>query len=89
MTKKEYTKTYNRLNGNKRTVGLARLLKYLWEHENMTRTEGMRELGIANVPEAVRKLRMKGVPVLTDMVDGVNRYGEPVQYGEYSIPRRR
>ena len=89
MTKKEYTKKRNELKKNPRSQGLVRLLDYLWNHEKATRIDGFTELGIANFPEAVRKLRRHDIPVEMEMVSGVNRYGEAVRYGEYSIPRRR
>lgn len=89
MTKREYTKKRNELKRQPMAQGLVRLLDYLWTHEKVTRIDGFTELGIANFPEAVRKLRKHGVPVEMEMVSGINRYGEAVRYGEYSITRRR
>lgn len=92
MTRKEYMAVRNKM--TKEEKGKAkqciRLLDYLWSHEKMTRNEGMTELGIANVPEVVRKLRANyGVPIETVMCSGLNRYDDDVRYGEYSIARRR
>lgn len=89
MTKKEYTQKRNELMRNKQGSGLVRLLDYLWANEKMTRIDGFTELGIANLPEAVRKLRKHGVDVEMEMVSGLNRYGDGCHYGEYSIARRR
>lgn len=89
MTKKEYTKKRNELMRNRQGSGLVRLLDYLWDNEKMTRIDGFNELGIANLPEAVRKLRRHGVDVEMEMVSGLNRYGQACNYGEYSIARRR
>lgn len=89
MTKKEYTKKRNELKKTKQTASLLRLLDYLWNNEFATRADGFTELGIANMPEAVRKLRRHDVPVETEMVASTNRYGEPVKYGQYFIARRR
>ena len=89
MTKKEYTKKRNELMRNRQGSGLVRLLDYLWDNEKMTRIDGFNELGIANLPEAVRKLRKHGVDVEMEMVSGTNRYGQTCNYGEYSIARRR
>lgn len=89
MTKKEYTKKRNELKKNPQAQGLVRLLDYLWNNEKATRVDGFTELGIANLPEAVRKLRRHDIPVEMEMVSGTNRYGESVRYGEYSISRRR
>ena len=92
MTKKEYIAVRNKMTKEHkgRAKQCIRLLDYLWEHDHITRNEGMRELGIANVPEVVRKLRANyQVPVETIMCSGLNRYDDDVRYGEYFIARRR
>lgn len=89
MTKKEYINARKKMESDKAKQCL-RAIDYLWAHECMTRNQGMIELGIANVPEVIRKLRVNySVPVETRMTSGLNRYDDNVRYGEYSIARRR
>lgn len=61
------------------------VLNHLLKHDGLTRFEGMEKYYIANVPEAVRKLREKGVNIKTDMVVKKGRRGSTVQYAVYKL----
>lgn len=92
MTKKEYKEIREKMTKEKggKPKQCILLLDYLWNHDYITRNMGMTELGIANVPEIVRRLRDDyNVPVDMTWVTGMNRYDDNVRYGEYSIARRR
>jgi hypothetical protein len=43
--------------------------------------------GATRLSAIVFILRGRGYPIITTMKDGVNRYGHPVKYGEYSLPK--
>jgi len=40
----------------------------------------------ANSPELVRRLRARGLQILTDEGHGLNRFGDPVSFARYSLP---
>lgn len=89
MTKKEYIKIRNKLKNTRAKQELA-LLDYLWANPFITRAGGFTELGIANLPQVVSKLRHKHeVPVETAMVSAKNRYGDMAEHAKYFITRRR
>lgn len=62
-----------------------RLYLYLLEHDSISRTSALSRLGIANLPEIVRQLRVRGIPIRSQQVRKVNRYGVKVKYTKYSL----
>lgn len=55
------------------------------EGKPVSRKDLDRLCGAANSPEIVRRLREKGLPIKCDMQEQVNRFGEPVRAGYYSL----
>ncbi|MGG4776069.1 hypothetical protein ACLO87_15695 [Paenalcaligenes sp. Me52] len=51
----------------------------------LSRKDLDRLCGAANSPEIVRRLREKGLSIKCDMQEQVNRFGEPVRAGYYSL----
>ena len=61
-----------------------RLYAYLAEHGSITAAEAYRELGIPAVMRRIHDLRWRRkVPIRTETVRGVNRFGEPCDYARY------
>ena len=57
------------------------------EHpRGVTRAKAMSMAGILNYPACIQSIREKGVPVVCDRVETINRFGRDVSYGVYRIP---
>lgn len=61
------------------------LLGYLMEDKSVSRGVALRRLGIANLPEIVRRLRKNGWPIDTNKTACINRYGEKTTYADYRL----
>ena len=53
--------------------------------KQVSRKDLDRACGSSNSPEIVRRLRGKGLPIDCELKSTVNRFGEPVQAGYYSL----
>lgn len=61
-----------------------RILKYIDEKGSITPFEAFTELGITKLATRVSELRKAGEPITKKYVSGVNRFGEKIQYMEYT-----
>ena len=43
------------------------------------------DMGITRLAAVVFEMRRNGIPVVTETVESVNRYGEPVRFARYRI----
>lgn len=55
------------------------------EHNGITSRDAFTHLGIIRLSARIKELREMGYDISTIMVDGKNRYGEPVRYGLYKL----
>ena len=63
-----------------------RILVYMKKHNGMiTSMDAFRDLGITRLSARIKELRDNGYNISTIMVDGTNRYGDPVRYGLYKL----
>ena len=70
----------------KMTNQCNRVLAWLEEHGSITDNEARDHLGINRVGARVWDLKWKrGIPIITKMEKGVNRFGEEVKYGVYYL----
>lgn len=51
----------------------------------VSRAELDSELGASNSPDVIYQLRRRGFVIATEMVTGVNRWNERVEYARYSL----
>ena len=63
----------------------VRILDYMRTHNGITSQDAFRELGITRLSARIKDLRELGYNISTIMVDGTNRYGEPIRYGLYKL----
>ena len=63
----------------------SRIIKYMKKHKGITSQDAFRELGITRLSARIKELREMGYNISTIMVDGTNRFGEPVRYGLYRL----
>lgn len=61
-----------------------RIIEHIREHGSITPMEGF-ELGITRLAACVFKMRRHGIPVVTETVETVNRYGDKVRFARYKI----
>lgn len=63
---------------------IQRITAYMQEHGSITPFEAF-GMGITRLAACVHTMRQNGVPVVTETVESVNRYGEPVRFARYRI----
>ena len=61
-----------------------RILKYIDEKGSITPFEAFTELGVTKLATRVSELRRAGEKIQKKMVSGTNRFGEKIQYMEYT-----
>lgn len=59
------------------------LMYYKEGHKSISRTSALSKLGIANLPEIVRQLRVRGIPIRSEKVEKVGRNGKKVTFTKY------
>ena len=62
-----------------------RIIKYMKKHNGITSQDAFKDLGITRLSARIKELRELGYNISTIMVDGLNRFGEPVRYGLYKL----
>ena len=55
------------------------------EHNGITSQDAFKHLGITRLSARIKELRESGYNISTIMIDGTNRFGEPVRYGLYVL----
>lgn len=63
----------------------SRILDYMKEFGSITQLEALRDLGIMRLASRISDLRDKQYPIRKRMVNGINRWGEPTRFAEYSL----
>lgn len=64
---------------------IQEVLHYLITKKYASRRTLMLDINCWNAPEAIRKLRDKGVLIRTETIYGVNRFGREISWGIYSL----
>ena len=63
----------------------SRIITYMKLRGGITSQEAFREFGITRLSARIKELRDMGYNISTIMIDGKNRYEEPVRYGFYKL----
>ena len=63
---------------------IQRIITHIQANGSITPMEGF-EMGITRLAARVNEMRRKGIPVITETVESVNRYGEKVRFARYKI----
>lgn len=61
-----------------------RIIEYILDNGSITPLEAF-DLGITRLAARVNDMRRNGVPVVTETVESVNRYGDKVRFARYRI----
>ena len=62
-----------------------RIIEYMKRHNGITSRDAFKDLGVTRLSARIKDLRDMGYNISTIMIDGQNRYGEPVRYGLYKL----
>ena len=62
-----------------------RILAYIDRVGSITQREALNELGVARLASRVNDLRNLGHPIISERVDGLNRFGEPCHWARYRM----
>ena len=65
-----------------------RILRHLNDFGSITSAEAMQDYGIMRLASRVDELRKAGHPIITEVVTGKNRYGEPTRWARYRMGAR-
>ena len=65
--------------------GKLRIIEYMKKHKGITSQDAYKDLGITRLSARIKELREAGYNISTIMIDGKNRYGEPVRFGLYKL----
>lgn len=62
-----------------------RILRHLEDYGSITSAEAMADYGIMRLASRVNDLRREGHPIVTEVVEGRNRYGEKTRWARYRM----
>ena len=72
---------------NKDTQKL-KILRHIEDYGSITQMDAIMDYGIMRLASRVNDLRRDGVPIITEVVTGKNRYGEPTRWARYRMGAR-
>lgn len=61
------------------------ILMHILKYGSITHLEAESEYGIARLAARIADLRREGHPIVSEMVEGKNRRGEPTHYARYKM----
>lgn len=64
---------------------IQRVLLFIKEHGSITPFEAF-DMGITRLAACIFEIRRKGITVITEPVETVNRFGDKVRFARYRIP---
>jgi hypothetical protein len=65
-----------------------RILRHLEDYGSITQMDAIRDYGIMRLASRVDELRKAGHPIITERVEGRNRYGEKCHWARYRMGAR-
>jgi hypothetical protein len=63
---------------------VERIKAHIAAHGSITPMDGF-EMGITRLAARINDMRRAGIPVITETVESVNRYGDKVHFARYRI----
>lgn len=63
----------------------SRILNYMRTHGSITTLEAFDELGVSRLSARIKDLRNSGHPIIGNMVEVKNRYGEKCHVKRYTL----
>lgn len=65
-----------------------RILDYLDKYGSITQLDALNDIGVMRLASRVSDLRRRGYPIVSEMVEVKNRYGEKCRIKRYSMEKR-
>lgn len=62
-----------------------RILRHLTDFGSITQMDAMQDYGIMRLASRVNDLRRDGAQIVTEVVEGRNRYGEKTRWARYRM----
>ena len=62
-----------------------RILEYMKAHGGITAAEAFQHLGVMRLSARIKEMRQDGVDIITQRMEGRNRYGETVHFTKYKV----
>lgn len=62
-----------------------RIVRHLYKYGTITSAEAMSDYGIYRLASRINDLKKKGYMFQVDIIQGVNRFGEPTHFAQYSF----
>ena len=69
----------------KKKTQTGEILRYLQTHKGITSMQAFEKFGATRLSAIIFVLKKRGFNIVTYMIDGKNRYGEPTRYAEYRL----
>ena len=66
----------------------TRILQHLQEGRSLNRLDSWQELGVLEAPARISELRQDGHPIVTQLQDVTNCYGEKVRVATWHLEQR-
>ena len=66
-----------------------RIIRHLHDHGSITSYEAITEYGILRLASRISDLRAQGIPIVSEVATGKNRYGETTHYSVYRLAEER
>lgn len=63
----------------------TRILNYMNKHGGITAAEAFQNLGVMRLSARIKEMRQDGVNIITQRMEGRNRYGETVHFTKYKV----
>lgn len=63
------------------------VLKHLQEHGSITSIDAIYLYGATRLSAIIYNLREDGYNIITETMNGINRYGNPTQYAKYILKK--
>lgn len=68
-----------------KTTQCDRILRHLRDYGSITSLEAITEYGILRLASRINDLKRKGYNIVSETVEGENRYNEKVHYSVYRL----
>lgn len=62
-----------------------RILEHMERYGSITQREALDNYSVARLASRIDELRQLGHPIITERVDGLNKFGEKVHWAKYSL----
>ena len=63
----------------------TRVMDYMNEYKSITSLEAFRDLGVTRLSAVIFDIKKSGVPIKSERMQSINRFGEVVYFSKYSI----